>query len=171
MSSMGMAGFTTSQNSPLYSSSWTPSSPSQYAGTCIFLILLAALGRFLVAVKAVAERRWLAVALNRRYVVVAGQSSEASLVDQDPDAKAASLITPQGVQESVKVVRRTTRGPQPWRFSVDLPRALLFLCIATVTYLLMLAVMTMNVGYFCSVLAGTFLGELVIGRYIDVYEH
>jgi copper transporter 1 len=31
----------------------------------------------------------------------------------------------------------------------------------------MLAVMTMSVGYFLSILAGTFLGELVFGRYIQ----
>lgn len=30
----------------------------------------------------------------------------------------------------------------------------------------MLAVMTLNVGYFCSVLGGVFLGELAVGRYI-----
>jgi copper transporter 1 len=29
----------------------------------------------------------------------------------------------------------------------------------------MLAVMTLNVGYFLSVLAGLFLGELFVGRY------
>ena len=29
----------------------------------------------------------------------------------------------------------------------------------------MLAVMTMNVGYFLSVLGGTFVGSLVVGRY------
>lgn len=35
----------------------------------------------------------------------------------------------------------------------------------------MLAVMTMNVGYFCSVLVGAFLGELGAGRYIHWNEH
>lgn len=30
----------------------------------------------------------------------------------------------------------------------------------------MLAVMTLNVGYFLSVLAGLFIGELFVGRYI-----
>ena len=35
----------------------------------------------------------------------------------------------------------------------------------------MLAVMTMNVGYFFSVLGGIFLGELVVGRYGQVEEH
>ncbi|KAL1980516.1 hypothetical protein VTN96DRAFT_4001 [Rasamsonia emersonii] len=163
--------FTNSQNTPLYSSSWTPSSSGQYAGTCIFLIILAFIGRALVAFKAVMERRWLATALNRRYVAVAGRSTEAAAIDADPDSQKARLLTANGVEESVKVVRRTSDGPQPWRFSVDLPRALLYLCIAGVSYLLMLAVMTMNVGYFCSVLAGTFLGELAVGRYIEWNEH
>lgn len=31
----------------------------------------------------------------------------------------------------------------------------------------MLAVMTMNVGYFCSVLGGSFLGELLVGRFVQ----
>lgn len=35
----------------------------------------------------------------------------------------------------------------------------------------MLAVMTMNVGYFLSVLGGTFLGSLLVGRYIFTTEH
>lgn len=35
----------------------------------------------------------------------------------------------------------------------------------------MLAVMTMNVGYFCSVLGGAFLGELAVGRYVQWSEH
>ncbi|KAL1965207.1 hypothetical protein VTN77DRAFT_5961 [Rasamsonia byssochlamydoides] len=181
MSSSGMSSmssstmmtmvFTNSQTTPLYSSSWTPSTSGQYAGTCIFLIILAIIGRALIAFKAVMERRWLAAALNRRYVVVAGKTPEAAAIDADPDSQKARLLTAQGVEENVKVVRRISTGPQPWRFSVDLPRALLYLCIAGVNYLLMLAVMTMNVGYFCSVLAGTFLGELAVGRYIGWNEH
>lgn len=35
----------------------------------------------------------------------------------------------------------------------------------------MLAVMTMNVGYFLSVLSGTFVGELAVGRYAELEEH
>lgn len=35
----------------------------------------------------------------------------------------------------------------------------------------MLAVMTMNIGYFCSVLGGAFLGELAVGRFIQTNEH
>lgn len=35
----------------------------------------------------------------------------------------------------------------------------------------MLAVMTMNLGYFLAVLGGTFLGELMVGRYTQLDEH
>jgi Ctr copper transporter family len=34
----------------------------------------------------------------------------------------------------------------------------------------MLAVMTYNIGYFMSVLAGTFVGELVVGRYAAISD-
>jgi hypothetical protein len=35
----------------------------------------------------------------------------------------------------------------------------------------MLAVMSMNVGYFLSVLAGTFVGSLLVGRFITSADH
>jgi hypothetical protein len=35
----------------------------------------------------------------------------------------------------------------------------------------MLAVMTMNVGYFLSVLGGVFLGSLAVGRFTLFAEH
>ncbi|KAJ5571353.1 hypothetical protein N7535_005013 [Penicillium sp. DV-2018c] len=163
--------FTNSHDTPLFSNAWTPSSSGSFAGTCIFLIILAIIDRCLIAFKASMERHWQAVHLNQRYVTVAGKNTEAAKIDADPDAKIASLITAQGIEESVKVVHNISQGPLPWRFSVDLPRAFLFLCIAGVSYLLMLAVMTMNIGYFCSVLGGAFLGELAVGRFIQASEH
>jgi hypothetical protein len=134
--SMTMMTFKNAHDTPLFSNAWTPSSSGAFAGTCIFLIVLAIIDRCLIAFKAVMEQHWLAAHLNRRYVTVVGKSTEAGSIDADPDAKVASLITAQGVEESVKVVHNLSRGPIPWRFSVDLPRALLFLCIAGVSYLL-----------------------------------
>ncbi|GKZ29401.1 hypothetical protein AbraIFM66950_004674 [Aspergillus brasiliensis] len=168
--SMSMV-FMNAHDTPLFSNQWTPSSSGTYAGTCIFLIVLAIISRCLAAFKALMERRWLDAHVNRRYIAVAGKSTEAGRIDSDPESKEASLITAQGVEEKVKVIHKAAREPLPWRFSTDLPRALLFLVITGVSYLLMLAVMTMNIGYFCSVLAGAFLGELAVGRFIQWNEH
>lgn len=133
--SMAMV-FTNSHTTPLFSHSWTPSSRGTYAGTCIFLIALAAIGRCLFAFKAIMEQRWMAQHLNRRYVAVAGKTPEAGRIDADSSAKTASLVTPQGVEENVKIVQRVSSEPMPWRFSVDIPRALIFLCIIGVSNLL-----------------------------------
>jgi len=163
--------FFTSTHTPLYSNGWTPSNTGSYAGTCIFLIVLAVIFRTLLAFKHVMEKKWLDAALDRRYVAVAGEMPEAEKMEQDPDAKTGTLLTARGIEERVKVVRRHVRGVTPWRVSVDLPRAIIATVIVGVGYLLMLAVMTMNVGYFLSILGGTFLGELAVGRYAQLEEH
>jgi len=117
------------------------------------------------------EQRWLAHARHRRYILVQGKGTESGRIDTDPDAKTGSLITVRGVEENVKVVRANALGPLPFRLSVEVPRAALVTVIAGVTYLVMLAVMTMNVGYFMSLLAGIFIGELAVGRYVHWEEH
>ncbi|KAL4883923.1 Ctr copper transporter [Aspergillus karnatakaensis] len=158
--------FTNAHDTPLFSSQWTPTTSGSYAGTCIFLIILAVISRLLVACKTYLEQRWLNAHLKRRYIVVAGKPSEAGRIAADPDCKTGTLVTARGVEESVRVVTRDNAEVVPWRFSVDLPRGAAFLVIAGVNYLLMLGVMTMNVGYFCSVLGGLFLGEVAVGRYV-----
>lgn len=141
-SSMAMV-FYTSSTTPLFSSSWAPHSSGTYAGTCIFLICLAMIGRFLFALKTLMEQRWLSAARARRYVVVAGQTAsplatdtERSSVDTD-DFKTGTLISANGVEEKIRVVRSAAGPPvMPWRFSVDLPRAGLLAAIMGVGYLL-----------------------------------
>lgn len=128
--------FVASTSTPLYSSDWTPHTTGQYAGTCVFLISLAAFLRGLFAAKHRVEKRWLDEALNRRYIIVAGKTSEADRAGEDSDAKTATLLTKRGVEETVRVVRRTVREPQPWRFSVDVPRAAMVTVILGIGYLL-----------------------------------
>ncbi|KAI9752825.1 MAG: hypothetical protein M1815_000261 [Lichina confinis] len=171
-SSAGMAmTFFTSTQTPLYSESWTPRSTAGYAGTCIFLIALAVVFRGIMAFKHHMEHRWLDQHLNRRYVVVAGRKNEKARTSEDGNAQTALLVSATGVEEDVRVVRRHVRGPFPWRLSIDVPRAALAVVMSGVGYLLMLAVMTFNVGYFLSVLAGVFVGELLVGRYVQTEEH
>ncbi|KAK4638016.1 uncharacterized protein CLAFUR5_01072 [Fulvia fulva] len=166
--SMSMV-FTTDHSTPLYSSAWTPSGTGAYAGTCLFLIILGVISRLLLAYRYVVEQKWHDKAVQRRYIVVAGENAVERERRLEPSAEKSdeATLTTRGMDESVRVVRTARRSLQntPWRFSTDLPRACIFTVQAGVGYLLMLAVMTLNVGYFLSVLAGLFVGELLVGRY------
>ncbi|AEO65127.1 uncharacterized protein THITE_2044103 [Thermothielavioides terrestris NRRL 8126] len=169
MTMMGV--FQSTTTSPLYSARWTPASTGAYAGTCIFLIALAVVFRGLLALKAWQEARWLDRELDRRYVVVNGKAPLAESLSRDSLAKSATaVLSENGVEENVLVVRRRTTRARPWRLTVDPVRALIDTLIAGVGYLLMLGVMTMNVGYFLSILGGTFLGSLLVGRFVLIAE-
>lgn len=150
MSSM-MGTLFTSTSTPLYSTKWTPATKGQYAGTCIFIIILAAIFRGLFSYRAMQERGWRNVELKRRPIIVSGKK-------QDDEA---ARLGEKGIGAGGGKERRNW----PWRITTDVPRALLDTVVAGVGYLLMLAVMTMNVGYFLSVLGGIFLGSLMFGRY------
>ncbi|KAE9364461.1 hypothetical protein N431DRAFT_496960 [Stipitochalara longipes BDJ] len=140
MTMMGMESmamtFFTSRNTPLYSMSWTPSSTGQYAGTCIFLIAFATIFRALLAVR-VKFFEVLAVIKYRR----SGELIYSYAADTKP------MIRPWRVNEAVMLG------------SMDV-------VLAGIGYLLMIAVMTMNVGYFLSILAGVFLGSMAFGRFM-----
>ncbi|KAM0737740.1 hypothetical protein ACQRIT_007744 [Beauveria bassiana] len=171
MSHMMAMVFQTKTATPLFSDGWTPRSSGAYAGTCIFLIVLSVVARLLVALRATQEARWADRDAHRRYVTARGRVPLAEAVVHDPEAK-TMVLSANGVEESVVVVaRKEAATARPWRFSVDPVRALLDTTIVGVGYLLMLAVMTMNVGYFMSVLGGVFLGSLAVGRYGGMMEH
>lgn len=131
---MTMAFFTAT-DTPLYSMSWTPQTAGQYAGTCIFLIFLAISLRALFTAKTFLEMKALEGALKRRYVVVAGEKTARDRASNDGDS-VTGILTTNGVQEDVRVVSAPVKHVQPWRFSVDLPRALLMTIAAAVGYLL-----------------------------------
>ncbi|SCN92300.1 uncharacterized protein FFB20_12041 [Fusarium fujikuroi] len=54
---------------------------------------------------------------------------------------------------------------RPWRANEAMMLGAIDVLIAGVSYLLMLAVMTMNVGYFLSILAGVFVGSVCCSRF------
>lgn len=128
--------FFSAMDTPLYSEQWTPGSAGAYAGTCIFLILLAMAFRGLLAAKSVAEQRWADAELARRYVVVAGKQTFGERLSQDQSAK-DMVLSANGVEENVRVVGKNRVGAgKPWRFSVDPARAGMDVVIAGVGYLL-----------------------------------
>ncbi|KAE8845935.1 hypothetical protein HRS9139_00502 [Pyrenophora teres f. teres] len=163
---MAMAFFQSSTTS-LWSKAWTPTNAGQYAGTCIFLIFLAVALRAIFTAKTLLEARAVQTAVKRRYITVAG---EKAIGDSDASSTTGILMT-NGIQENVRIVSAPVSHIQPWRFGTDLPRAVLVMIAVGVGYLLMLAVMTYNIGYFMSVLAGTFIGEVAFGRFNQASMH
>jgi Ctr copper transporter family len=134
MSMMSMTFFTSTMT-PLYSAMWSPTSTGQYAGTCIFLVILATIFRGLLAVKAWKETAWLDAEFNRRYVTVAGKLPKSERIASDSDSK-RMILTENGVEEDVVVVKKRSMGIRPWRITTDPVRAAMDTVIAGVGYLL-----------------------------------
>lgn len=133
---MGMADmqmtFFESHTTSLYSTAWTPNSTGVYAATCIFLIALSLIARFLFAWKAVVERRWAGEAYSCLAPRTANSVSSSSGTAKDIEAGREAL------QPSLS--RNTNRRPRyavlPWRLSTELPRAALLTVVLGVGYLL-----------------------------------
>lgn len=134
MSMMSMTFFV-SKTTALYSSMWTPTTDAGYAGTCIFLLILAFLFRGLLAIKAWKESAWLAAETNRRYVTVAGKGTKAERLSMESDSK-NMVLTENGIEENVMVIKTRTMAVRPWRLSVDPIRAVMDTVIAGVAWLL-----------------------------------
>ncbi|KEY68691.1 hypothetical protein S7711_00565 [Stachybotrys chartarum IBT 7711] len=136
-------------DTPLYAEAWTPRTTAQYAATCFFLFILAVFVRAVIALKAQLEARWHAAQMSQRLDTVSSKSVEDSRYTQEQHHLAVS----------------------PWNLRVDPVRAALDVVAVGAGYLLMLAVMTMNVGYFLSVLAGVFSSSLAFGRFSTGAQH
>lgn len=130
-----MVAFQNDMATPLYSMAWTPNSMGTYAATCIFLIVLAVIFRGLFALKSIQESRWLDQELNRRYVVVNGQLPLHEKMSQS-SLKQNMMLSANGVEEQVMVIKKTHTDARPWRASVDPVRAAVDTVIAGVGYLL-----------------------------------
>ncbi|KAK3679544.1 hypothetical protein LTR78_001105 [Recurvomyces mirabilis] len=143
MDSMMMVFFSAT-NTPLYSTAWMPNGTGQYAGACIFLIVLSLLFRGLMAVRCNFTLLW------TRWT----RHNETPMLHREED----EIYLKHG-------------GRRPWRINEAATRAILDTTLAAVSYLLMLAVMTMNVGYFLSILGGTFLGSFTVGGWTGATAH
>ncbi|RKF80400.1 Ctr type low affinity copper transporter [Golovinomyces cichoracearum] len=160
---MGMTFFN-GITTKLYISIWAPKSIGAYIATCLFLIALSSMSRFLLAAKLWLETTWTNAELNRRYVTAAGKVPISEQISINPEAR-QMVLSGNGKEEDSIVVQNKAFHVRPWRITVDPIRALMDTLIMAVGMLIMLAVMTMNIGYFISVLIGTFIGSIIAGRY------
>lgn len=132
--------FHTSFKDTLFGPGLTPKTQGHYAGIIIFLIVLTVIYRFLLAFKSISEHNWARrdIARNRE-VVVAGSTPEGSQENvgdggrtkeekEDPDKPKMDLSP---------VVKEKYHGwGIPWRFSTELPRAVLSAIVAGLGYLM-----------------------------------
>ena len=72
---------------------------------------------------------------NRRYVTVAGRESLPKRISSDSDSK-TMVLSENGVEEDVVVVKKRNMGTRPWRITTDPVRAVMDTVIAGVGYLL-----------------------------------
>lgn len=126
MSDMAMTFFTSS-STPLYSNGWTPANEGQYAGTCIFLIVLGLILRVLLAFRPILEKRlWgkTAVAASSSLKELEESGGEGAVPAGQPRLALAAVAMD---------VRRKWSG---WRVSTAASRATYELVIAGIGYLL-----------------------------------
>jgi len=135
--------FVVSTATPLFSAAWTPRTLGQYVGTCVFLIALSFVFRFVLAWKQVLEHRWARAEAARKPVVVVGGggggSSEEDLnkePQKDEKAKPSSDGSSSSGSSSSSSSSSEGWSGRPWRFSTELPRAALTVVSTGLGYLL-----------------------------------
>ncbi|KAI8631744.1 Ctr copper transporter family-domain-containing protein [Xylariaceae sp. FL1651] len=136
--------FFQSVTTPLYWSAWKPAGVGSYAGTCIFLVVLAAIHRCLLALRS--------MFLDTRLALHSPSDRE---LGNDKDAATSGSKGPYRLRWS----------RHPFQAVTETTCALAEVVIGGIGYLLMVAAMTMNVGYFLSVLTGIFVGTFFAGRF------
>lgn len=127
-SSMSMTFFISTQTA-LYSTSWTPSTTGQYAGTCIFLIVLGAIFQILLAARVIRQQRWRKAESKRRLIVVDNSGKKTDITNKSMPLT-GSLSGGDFVLTSIDYKGR------PWRLSTDIARAALDTITLGVGYLL-----------------------------------
>ncbi|CCX32936.1 Similar to Ctr copper transporter [Endocarpon pusillum]; acc. no. AEH41533 [Pyronema omphalodes CBS 100304] len=138
--SMSMV-FYTSTSTPLFSSSWSPSTLGQYVGVCVFLIVLCFIFRFLLAWKSVLEHGW-KEGMKGKKVVVAVGLGDANGASKSETTSVAGGGEKEGEGEKEKegtpevVLKQKGWGGRPFRFSTELKRSCMTTLVAGTGYLM-----------------------------------
>ncbi|KAF1852031.1 uncharacterized protein K460DRAFT_269665 [Cucurbitaria berberidis CBS 394.84] len=194
MSAMGMSStFSASTRVTLWFTDWTTTTTATYVLTIFFLCFLGIFNRFLGALKSQLEMKWSAQrdstttsvatpsgekpeeTTNRRHARQWSRklrSEPIRLEDQDGQETEPLSPVPQlshteegGTKRQMSASRRFWVANAPWSVKKDGISAALEFLRALIGYILMLAVMTYNIGFLFAVTGSVLLGEMVFGRY------
>ncbi|KAN0080374.1 CTR copper uptake transporter [Tylopilus felleus] len=137
---------------------WVPSSTGAMVGTCIALLLLSVLERWLATCIQFAERHW----------------TESILTIERSDHVASLARSP---ESSPRSLSPSTPEKSKWRLppfvpEFDITRGVLYAAQSFVKILLMLAVMTFQLAFILSIAIGSGVGETLYGRFsLSSHEH
>ncbi|PSN61777.1 hypothetical protein BS50DRAFT_504095 [Corynespora cassiicola Philippines] len=176
----------------LFFTEWTTTTPAAYIFTVIFLFFLGIFNRFLGALRSQLERRWKEnqsksqnqiqqgmAELRKRPTTIQGHirswsrqlNPKTSRLDGDEEESEPLSPAPPGLpvhtaDKDASVSQAKFWIPSGvWSVKKDGIRAMLEFSRALIGYILMLAVMTYNVGFFFAVTGSVLLGEFIFGRY------
>jgi len=139
---------------------WAPHKAGAMAGACIALFMLAIAERWLVAMRGVMEDHWSTRA----------QIAHSNKLNSGSSAVATSP-SPEGTKPSSEGSADSRRDSllqysiPPFILAYDIPRGILQVVIASISFVLMLSVMTFQVGFIIAIVVGLGLGETLFGRY------
>ncbi|KAG8873206.1 hypothetical protein FRB97_006930 [Tulasnella sp. 331] len=162
----------------LWLGEWRPTSPGTLFSACLGLFFLSIIERLLSAMKGIMDAWWKhkAEATRKRNIPQSDTGSSLNCCEADEknvltDTEAA-LARPSSASTSIVAARVPIhRILPPFILSHDLTRAAFATARSAVQYSLMLAVMTFNVSFILSILAGVFIGELLFGRFAGTDAH
>jgi len=125
---------------------WVPRTNGQYAASWLAVFFMTLLNEFLKLWRTNLERKWAEQA-------------------EDDGSEGVPLVSqPAGISKILSLGSQTVTH---FRGSVDIPRAFLQSLEVAWSFLIMLVVMTYNVGLFFAVISGVFVGSLLVGRFLS----
>ncbi|KAG5513821.1 hypothetical protein PMAC_000859 [Pneumocystis sp. 'macacae'] len=143
------------KNTTLFVKGWVPNNKLQYWLTIIFIIFLGIVYRMLSTYKLYWEYKQRAI-----YLSQLKNSNICCSVSVEPTIRHSRF----------KLDRKSIKNVlPPFEYKTSFFRGFLQLLICFFSYLLMIIIMTMNIGYFTATLIGIFIGEVILSQYNYCY--
>lgn len=141
---------------------WVPRTTGFYIGSWFVIFFASILAEILKLVRSLLERRWKQQEEAMSHIIRhSGHKGQ-------PD-ELETMVNHEGPIEIPAHKYLYNQMKAPFRITADLPRSILQTLEVGWGLLIMLIAMTFNVGLFLAILAGTFVGTMLVGRFFT-YE-